>query len=94
MGADAPAINEKMIPVMKIGKFDFVVKKKRARHGALAKTSEAVASLAGSEIFAESALLVPEMGRLLGWRFCLTAGGMGKVSQLPYVLCLRDEHLV
>lgn len=77
---------EKTIPEIKIGRFDFVVKKKRARHGAFAESSDVLVSLAGSESFAVSAWLVPEMGRLLRWRFCSTAGGMRKISQLPYVL--------
>ena len=83
MGAEAPAMSEKTIPEIKIGNFDFVVKKKRARHGAFAESSDLVVSLAGSEIFAVSALLVPEMGRLLCWRCCSTAGDMRKISQLP-----------
>ena len=83
MGAEAPAMSEKTIPEIKIGKFDFVVKKKRARHGAFAGFSDVVISLAGSEFFAVFAWLVPEMGRLLCWRCCSTAGGMRKISQLP-----------
>ena len=60
---------EKRIPVIKVGKLDFVVKKKSDRHGALTAPSEAVASLAASDSFAESVLLVPEKGRLLRRRF-------------------------
>jgi len=77
---------EKAVPEIKIGRFDFVVKKKRARHGAVADSSDVLVSLAGSEIFAVSAWLVPKTGRLLCWRYCSTAGGMSKISQLPYVL--------
>jgi hypothetical protein len=75
---------ENRMPVTSVGKFDFVVKKNSARHGAFAGPSEAVASLAGSDIFAELAWLVPEKGRLLCRRFCSTAGGMRKVSKVPY----------
>ena len=74
---------EKTIPEIKIGRFAFVVKKKRARHGAFAESPDEVVSLAGSEFFAVFAWLVPEMGRLLCWRCCSTAGGMRKMSQLP-----------
>ena len=83
MGAEAPAMSEKTIPEIKIGKFDFVVKKKRARHGAFAESSDLVVSLAGSESFAVFALLVPETGRLLCWRCCSIADGMRKIFQLP-----------
>jgi len=85
-------MTEKMIPVIKTVRFDFVVKKNRARHGALAEDSEAVVSLAGTENFADFAWLVLEV-RLLCWRFCSTAGGMRKVLQMPYVLCLEGENL-
>ena len=83
MGAEAPAMIEKTIPEIRIGRFDVVVKKKRARHGAFAESSDEVISLAGSEFFAVVARLVPEMGRLLCWRYCSTAGGMRKISRLP-----------
>jgi hypothetical protein len=65
MGGAAPAMSEKRTPVIKVGTLDFVVKKNSDRHGALAVSSEIVASLAASENFAEFVLLTPEKGRLL-----------------------------
>ena len=85
---------EKRIPVTKVGRFDFVVKKNSARHGAFAEPSEVVVSLVGSDNLAELALLVPEMGRLLCPRFCSTAGGMRKMLQLPYGLRFGTERPV
>ena len=62
-------MTEKRMPVIKVGRLDFVVKKNSDRHGALAASSEVVASLAASDSFAEFVLLMPEKGRLLRRRF-------------------------
>ena len=53
IGGEAPAMIEKRIPVTKVGRFDFVVKKNSARHGAFAEPSEVVVSLVGSDNLAE-----------------------------------------
>jgi hypothetical protein len=78
-------MTEKRMPVIKVGRLDFVVKKNSDRHGALTASSEAVASLAVSDGFAEFVLLMLEKGRLLRWRFCSVADGIWERLGMPCI---------
>jgi hypothetical protein len=73
------------MPVINVGRLDFVVKKTNDRQGALTAFSEAVASLAATDGFAEFVLLMPEKGRLFRRRFCSTAGGIRERLGFPCI---------
>ena len=78
-------MTENRMPVIKVGRLGFVVKKNSDRHGASTASSEVVASLAVSDGFAEFVLLMLEKGRLLRRRFCSVAGGIWKKTGMPCI---------